>query len=112
VSLRVFGCKALVDIPRNQRLKDEEPTKTCIFIGHCRDSNGRTNRFYDPKTKRVIRSLDATFYETEFPALSKQEAQARAQAAPSVPAPALEFIFGPNLKDREGGGRFLSLFGG
>ena len=44
--LRVFGCKAFVYIPKDERSKLDVKTRQCVFIGYGQDEFGY--RFYDP----------------------------------------------------------------
>ncbi|CAN1245512.1 Retrovirus-related Pol polyprotein from transposon TNT 1-94 [Linum grandiflorum] len=61
--LRVFGCKAFVHIPRDERSKLDSKTRSCVFIGYGQDEFGY--RFFDPIQKKLIRSRDAVFMENE-----------------------------------------------
>ena len=54
--LRVFGCKAYVHVPRDERSKLDAKARQCIFIGYGQDEFGY--RLYDPVEKKVIRSRD------------------------------------------------------
>ncbi|WJZ84568.1 hypothetical protein VitviT2T_004168 [Vitis vinifera] len=44
--LHVFGCKAFVHIPKNEKSKLDAKTRPCVFIGYGHDELGY--RFYDP----------------------------------------------------------------
>jgi len=44
--LRVFGCKAFVHEPKDEKSKLDAKTIKCIFIGYGHDEFGY--RFYDP----------------------------------------------------------------
>ena len=61
--LRVFGCKAFVHIPKDERSKLDVKTRQCVFIGYGQDQFGY--RFYDPVQKKLLRSRDAVFIEDE-----------------------------------------------
>ena len=61
--LRVFGCRAFVHIPRDERFMVAKPTKQCIFLGYSEDKFGY--RFWDPISKKVIRSRDVVFLEDQ-----------------------------------------------
>lgn len=61
--LKVFGCKAYVHVPKDERSKLYVKTKLCIFIGYGQDEFGY--RFYDPVDKKLIRSRDAVFFEDQ-----------------------------------------------
>ncbi|CAL1361567.1 unnamed protein product [Linum trigynum] len=61
--LRVFGCKAFVHIPKDERSKLDSKTRPCVFIGYGQNEFGY--RFFDPIQKKLIRSRDAVFIENE-----------------------------------------------
>lgn len=88
--LRVFGCKARVHIPDGKRKSLDDKTKECIFIGYCMDSSKRCYKFWDPKTRRVIRSLHAKFFEDQFPA--REEHKASPTGGVTVNIPAVPFL--------------------
>ena len=52
--LHVFGCKAFVHIPRDERSKLDAKTRQCIFIGYGKDEFGY--KFYDHVEKKLVRS--------------------------------------------------------
>ncbi|KAG6779810.1 hypothetical protein POTOM_016210 [Populus tomentosa] len=54
--LRVFGCRAFVHFPRDERSKLDSKTKQCIFLGSEDDEFGY--RLWDPKEKKIVRSRD------------------------------------------------------
>ncbi|RVW40094.1 Retrovirus-related Pol polyprotein from transposon TNT 1-94 [Vitis vinifera] len=59
--LRVFGCKAFVYIPKDERSKLDAKTRPYVFIGYGQDELGY--RFYDPVQKKLVRSRDVMFME-------------------------------------------------
>jgi len=61
--LRVFGCRAFVHIPRDERSKLDKKTKQCIFLGYCKDEFGY--RLWDLIDRKVIRSRDVVFFEDQ-----------------------------------------------
>ena len=61
--LRVFGCKAFVHVPKDERLKLDAKTRHCIFIGYGLDEFGY--RLYDPIEKKLVRSCDIIFIENQ-----------------------------------------------
>ncbi|KFK32108.1 hypothetical protein AALP_AA6G199700 [Arabis alpina] len=61
--LRVCGCKAFVHIPKDERSKLEMKSRQCVFIGYGLVEFGY--RFYDPVTKKLIRSRDVVFMEDQ-----------------------------------------------
>ncbi|XP_057972666.1 uncharacterized protein LOC131160801 [Malania oleifera] len=50
--LRVFGCKAFVHIPKDERSKPDVKTQQCIFLGYGLDVFGY--RLYDPVEKKLL----------------------------------------------------------
>ena len=61
--LRVFGCKAFVHVPKDERSKLDAKKKQCIFIGYGLDEFGY--RLYDPIEKKLVRSRDIIFMENQ-----------------------------------------------
>ncbi|RDX76303.1 hypothetical protein CR513_43717, partial [Mucuna pruriens] len=61
--LRVYGCKAFVHVPKDERSKLNMKTRQCIFIGYGHDEYGY--RMYDPVDKKLVRSRDVQFMEDE-----------------------------------------------
>ncbi|GJV06067.1 putative RNA-directed DNA polymerase [Tanacetum coccineum] len=61
--LRVFGCKAFVHIPKDERSKLDVKTKPCVFLGYGQDEF--RYRLYDPVQKRLVRSRDVVFEEDQ-----------------------------------------------
>ncbi|RDX85891.1 hypothetical protein CR513_32846, partial [Mucuna pruriens] len=61
--LRVFGCKAFVHVPKDERSKLDMKTRQCIFIGYGHDEYGY--RMYDPVEKKLVRSRDVQFMEDQ-----------------------------------------------
>jgi hypothetical protein len=61
--LRVFGCKAFVHIPKDERSKLDMKTRQCIFLGYGLDEFGY--RLYDPVEKKLVRSRDVVFMEDQ-----------------------------------------------
>ena len=59
--LRVFGCRAFVHVPRDERSKLDNKTKQCIFLGYSNEEFGY--RLWDPTTKQIIKSKDVIFFE-------------------------------------------------
>lgn len=60
-SLRVFGCKAMVHIPKEKRKKLDSKSNECIFVGYSDQTKGY--RLYNPKSRAVIVSRDVKFFE-------------------------------------------------
>ncbi|RDY05381.1 hypothetical protein CR513_10796, partial [Mucuna pruriens] len=61
--LRVFGCKAFVHVPKDERSKLNMKTRQCIFIGYGHDEYGY--RMYDPVEKKLVRRRDVQFMEDQ-----------------------------------------------
>src|ERR1700733_3648096 len=62
--LRVFGCKALVKVPDNNRKKWDPKAKEYIFVGYWEQSQGY--RVLHPITKKLAQSRDVVFFESQF----------------------------------------------
>ncbi|PKI64686.1 hypothetical protein CRG98_014902, partial [Punica granatum] len=61
--LRVFGCRVSVHIPRDERSKLDAEAKQCIFLGYAHEEF--EYRFWDPDSKKIIRSRDVVFFEDQ-----------------------------------------------
>ncbi|KAG6736686.1 hypothetical protein POTOM_060431 [Populus tomentosa] len=61
--LRVFGCRAFIHVPRDERSKLDNKKKQCIFLGSEDDEFGY--RLWDPKEKKIMRSRDVIFFEDQ-----------------------------------------------
>ncbi|RDX82110.1 hypothetical protein CR513_37143, partial [Mucuna pruriens] len=61
--LRIFGYKAFVHVPKDERSKLDMKTRQCIFIGYGHDEYGY--RMYDPVEKKLVRSRDVQFMEDQ-----------------------------------------------
>ncbi|WVZ06448.1 hypothetical protein V8G54_019794 [Vigna mungo] len=61
--LRVFGFKAFVHVPKDERSKLDVKTRQCIFIGFGQDEFGY--KLYDPIEKKFVRSCDVQFMEDQ-----------------------------------------------
>ena len=59
----MFGCKAFVHIPIDERSKLDGKSKQCIFLGYGRDDFGY--KFWDPVDKKIVRSRDVVFLEDQ-----------------------------------------------
>ena len=71
--LKVFRCKAFILVPKEQRSKLDDKALPCIFIGY---GNEEFNyKFWNPKTRKVIRSRDVVFYEEQTLKDSNKEDQ-------------------------------------
>ena len=61
--LRVFGCRAFVHIPKDERSKLDSKSKQCIFLGYAHEEFGY--RLWDLVDKKIIRSRDVIFFEDQ-----------------------------------------------
>lgn len=61
--LKVFGCKAFVHIPQDERSKLDAKTRQCILLGYDLDEFGY--KLFDPIEKKVVRSRDVVFVEDQ-----------------------------------------------
>ena len=62
--LRVFGYKAYVHIPKDERSKLDDKAKECIFLGYGHEEFGY--RLWDPVARKLIRSRDVVFLEDQI----------------------------------------------
>ena len=63
-NLRVFGCKAFVHIPKDERSKLDVKAKPCIFLGYGHEEFGY--RLWDPLSRKIVRSRDVVFLEDQL----------------------------------------------
>ena len=61
--LKVFGCKAFVHIPQDERLKLDAKTRQCIFLVYGLDEFGY--KLFDSIAKKVMRSRNVVFVEDQ-----------------------------------------------
>ena len=61
--LRVWGCVAYAQVPKESRRKLDPNARKCIFIGYALTC--KQYRLYDPVSKRLIVSRDVVFNEKE-----------------------------------------------
>ena len=61
---KVFGCKAYMHVPKENRKKWDSKTKKCIFVGYSITSKGY--RLYDPVSRKICVSRDVLFDEDQF----------------------------------------------
>ncbi|KAI8436415.1 hypothetical protein MSG28_010011 [Choristoneura fumiferana] len=60
--MRIFGCEAMVHLPKEKRKKWDPKAHKMIFIGYCDHTKGY--RFILPNSRKVIKSRDAVFLES------------------------------------------------
>jgi hypothetical protein len=70
--LKVFGCRAYVQIYANERTKLDPKAWRGIMVGYD-EHNGRCYRVYDPVRKVIRRTVHVTFEESVFPAKEEKE---------------------------------------
>lgn len=58
--LRVFGCKAMVHIPKEKRQKLDSKSMECIFLGYSEQS--KAYKLFNQKKKELIVSRDVVFF--------------------------------------------------
>lgn len=59
--LRVFGCIAMVHIPKERRKKLDAKSAQCIFVGYSDDSKGY--RLFNKATGKIVTARDVVFIE-------------------------------------------------
>ncbi|KMQ91985.1 gag-pol polyprotein [Lasius niger] len=59
--LRVFGCEAMVHVPKECRRKWDMKSDKCIFLGYLEDGNGY--RLYHESSQKIIKARDVVFIE-------------------------------------------------
>ncbi|GBP12614.1 Retrovirus-related Pol polyprotein from transposon TNT 1-94 [Eumeta japonica] len=60
-NIRIFGCPAMVHIPKEKRQKLDMKSRQLIFVGYSECTKGY--RFMDPKTNKAVISRDVHFLE-------------------------------------------------
>ena len=59
----MLGCKAFIHIPKEQRLKLDDKTTQCIFIGY--GDEEFDYKLWDSEKQKIVRSRDVVFHEHE-----------------------------------------------
>ena len=62
-NLRIFGCKAFVHIPKEDRRKLASKAIRCTFIGYC--SSYKAYRLFNPSSHKIFVSRDVKFHEQD-----------------------------------------------
>lgn len=62
--LRIFGCTAMVYIPKQKRLKLDAKSDECVFVGYCVAS--KAYRLYRKSDNKFIVSRDVKFLEDSY----------------------------------------------
>lgn len=60
-NMRIFGCDAMVHVPKEKRQKWDPKAIKMLFVGYCEYTKGY--RFYDKTKKQIYKSRDAIFLE-------------------------------------------------
>lgn len=63
LSLKVFGCIAMVHIPNEKRKKLDKKSQKCVFVGYA--DNAKAYRLFNTVTKKIVISRDVAFFETD-----------------------------------------------
>lgn len=59
--LKIFGTKAMVHVPKQNRQKWDSKSRELIFVGYCDNTKGY--RLYDQVSKKIVISRDVIFVE-------------------------------------------------
>ena len=59
----MFGCRAFVHIPKDERSKLDSKTKECIFLGFGCEEFGY--KLWDHIKKKIVRNIDVVFFKDE-----------------------------------------------
>lgn len=68
---RVWGCNAMVHVPKEKRSKLDKKATKAAFVG-LEDFESGIYKLWDPKTKKIIKSADVTFDEANFDIISSR----------------------------------------
>ena len=60
---KIFGCVTYVHVPNEKRIKLEDKSYKCVFLGVSEES--KAYRLYDPESKKIVTSRDVIFAEEE-----------------------------------------------
>lgn len=60
--LRIFGCEAMIHLPKEKRRKWDPKAQKAIFVGYCDHTKGY--RFVLPGGRKIIKCRDAVFLES------------------------------------------------
>ena len=69
--LRVFGCRAWVYTPKDQRKKWDANSQPMIFVGY--ETGSKAYRLWNPKTRSIVVSASVRFNESLLPRKSAQD---------------------------------------
>lgn len=60
-NMKIFGCHAMVHVPKESRRKWDSKATKIIFVGYCENTKGF--RLYDESKKQIYKSRDVVFLE-------------------------------------------------
>jgi transposase InsO family protein len=60
-NLRIFGCPSFLHVPKESCKKLDSKTRKCLFLGY--DSESKTYRLFEPRTRKIVLSRDVVFDE-------------------------------------------------
>lgn len=83
--MKVFGCKAMVHVPKQTRKKWDAKSRELIFVGYGLETKGY--RFIHPETKNLILSRDAAFFEAQVIDITNPNSQI------SLPVSSEQFLY-------------------
>ena len=61
--MRIFGCVAYAHVPQEMRIKLDERSEKCVFVGYNEES--KEYRLYNLVTKKYVINKDVEFKEEE-----------------------------------------------
>lgn len=73
--LKVFGCKAMVHIPKKKRSKWDPQSEVHIFLGYCETE--KNYRAINLDSLSITTTRDISFYENVFPAMDVDNKESR-----------------------------------
>lgn len=67
--IKVFGCKAMTLIPKENRRKLDEKSADCVYLRQADDA--KAYRLYNKNTKKIVISRDVVFFENSSNAVNE-----------------------------------------
>lgn len=82
--LKIFGCKAMLHVPRQERRKWDSKSTDCIFLGYYEDS--KAYRLMQLDSRKFVKGRDVIFFKTQktFAQRISQNAQTSSQPTGSL----------------------------
>lgn len=68
---KVFGCKAMVLVPKEKRRKPDDKSVECIFLRKANDA--KAYRLFNRTTRKIVISRDVIFFENDFQMVNGNE---------------------------------------